>query len=693
MARTKADPAIVRPRCPEHPGNRVWLDGFEPCRWSGAHRRPRYRCVTPEGARGHAFSLPVAVRQPTERHPDSGAACPVCEHVYSRHEGVRTGRDCVFGHQEVARLLVRVGEGMSLRQASADLRASALRSVGGATSRQANLAVDYLDAFSPAIVAALHPTSWPRVVVIDSRTLSTRGYRAVRGRDTDGSPDEAWVGELKAGTILVALDGARRRPLPCLMRVAGAKDAESWKAFFATLDGAPEAVVADLDAGIARAVRESWPDALLLPSRHHLAALMRDRAIADGVPERVRLEDPLALGRPLPWTNEPVRRWGEHPLHAAMLPALRGPAEWAAFLALVERHVPADRLALRSWVATNEPLVRRAWTIAAHHPGVPLSTGAVEGSIGEWLAPIARRAGRWQNARRLDLALALMTLRARGDAREARYARIVRESFAACGNHAHAPDEHEATERWRLWRDHGEPSLPRLVREADRRWRRRADDDHAARVRERLAARYAAEAGLRERLGLPVPPSGRPSRPHPRTGSVRGHHVRDYPDLLAEWAWDVNGDLDPARVAAGSHAVVAWRCLLEPAHVWEARVADRTSRGAACPYHMGNRVHPAESLAAYFPWLALEWHPARNDLRPDGVSRASAREVVWRCEQGHEWSAAVYQRTLARTGCPECYRLEAGVRSLAGRQRARRMRDEAAGAVPLRVIIHGVEAS
>ena len=119
----------------------------------------------------------------------------------------------------------------------------------------------------------------------------------------------------------------------------------------------------------------------------------------------------------------------------------------------------------------------------------------------------------------------------------------------------------------------------------------------------------------------------------------------------------------------------------------------RTSRGAACPYHMGNRVHPAESLAAYFPWLALEWHPARNDLRPDGVSRASAREVVWRCEQGHEWSAAVYQRTLARTGCPECYRLEAGVRSLAGRQRARRMRDEAAGAVPLRVIIHGVEAS
>jgi hypothetical protein len=93
---------------------------------------------------------------------------------------------------------------------------------------------------------------------------------------------------------------------------------------------------------------------------------------------------------------------------------------------------------------------------------------------------------------------------------------------------------------------------------------------------------------------------------------------------------------------------------------------------------MGNRVHPAESLAAYFPWLAREWHPTRNALRPDQVSRASGREVVWRCELGHEWSAAVYQRTLSGSDCPGCYRLEAADRSKAGRQRAREAREEAA---------------
>jgi hypothetical protein len=639
--------------------------------------------VTVPGTRGHSFSLPVARRQPTEHHPDSGAGCPTCARRYARHEGVPTGRGFVFGHAEIARLFLRVGEGMSLRAASQELRDSVFRSSGPDTSRQANLAVDYLDAFAPAVVEALHPTAWPRVVVLDSRTLFTRSYRAGRATGTDGEPDEAWVAEQKAGTILVALDGTSERPRPCLMRVAGAKDTESWKVFLATLDGRPDVVVADLDAAIARAVRETWPTTILVPSRHHLAALMRERALADGVPARVRAETPLPLPRPLPWTGERTKRWTAHPLHEAMLGALRGPEAWAAFGALVERHVPPDRLALRGWMATNEPLIRRGWQIAARQRGLPRSTGALEGAIGEWLAPIARRGGRWQNARRLDLVLALMTLRARGEAREARYARIVRDAFAVHGNRSHAPEPAaSASGWWRTWKDHGEPSLPRLVREADRRWRRRAADDHAARVKERLAERYATEADLRTRLDLPTPPSGRPRRPPPvRTGdSVRGRRLSDYPELVAEWAWDVNGDLDPTTLAAGSAERVAWRCLLESAHVWETRVSSRTHGATGCPFHMGIRVHPAESLAAFYPWLAQEWHPERNDLRPDQVTRASACKVVWRCESGHEWAAAVYQRTLSGSGCPECYRLEAAARSKAGRARARRARDKAEAA-------------
>jgi hypothetical protein len=238
--------------------------------------------------------VPVAVRQPTGHHPDAGAACPVCEHRYARHEGVATGRDFVFGHAEIARLLVRVGEGMSLRAASADLREHVLRTAGG-TSRQANLAVNYLDAFAPAVLAELAPRTWPRVVVLDTTTLFTRVPR--------GGAEAAEAGRVaarRAGTIMVALDGTVHRPRPVLMAVAGTKDTDSWRSFLGRLVGAPAVVVADLDTAIARAVRETWPDALLIPSRHHLAARIHERARADGVPERVRLEAPVATRPALP---------------------------------------------------------------------------------------------------------------------------------------------------------------------------------------------------------------------------------------------------------------------------------------------------------------------------------------------------------------------------------------------------------
>lgn len=222
-----------RPTCVKHPDGRVRLDGFAPSKWSDAHRRPRYRCVLAPKTRGHSFTLPVAVRQPTDHHPDSGKACPNCEHVYERHEGVRTGRDFVFGHQEIARLFLRVGEGMSLRDASTGLREDIFRVNhrdhakprlkrirAGQTSRQANLAVNYLDAYGPAVLDTLHPNTWPRVLIVDSTTLMTRGYRppdAAEIRAGADPTDESLSGSLKAGTIMIGIDPTGPNVVPCLI--------------------------------------------------------------------------------------------------------------------------------------------------------------------------------------------------------------------------------------------------------------------------------------------------------------------------------------------------------------------------------------------------------------------------------------------------------------------------------------------
>ncbi len=333
------------------------LDGYAPCRWSKSHRRPRYRCLGRQ-PHGHVISLAVQVRQPTEEHPDSGAACPHCEHVFDRHEGTKTGRGFIFGHVEIARLLVRVGEGMSLRAASKQLREDVFRGRWSGTSNQANLAVSYLDAYGFEVVERLRPKAWPKTIIVDSTALTTGGYRD-EPPDKDGTEkgeDEQRSGGLKAGTVMIATDGTKHSRPPVLIQVQGGKDTESWRTFFGSLDGTPEWVVADLDAAIARAVRETWPKARLYHSRFHLARLMRQRAKEDGVLPRVRLAQPIPLSRPIPWSphRSMTKRWGDHPLVEAIAEAQRGPAEWAHLKAVIEKEIPPDKLALRSWIATNE---------------------------------------------------------------------------------------------------------------------------------------------------------------------------------------------------------------------------------------------------------------------------------------------------------------------------------------------------
>jgi hypothetical protein len=53
------------------------------------------------------------------------------------------------------------------------------------------------------------------------------------------------------------------------------------------------------------------------------------------------------------------------------------------------------------------------------------------------------------------------------------------------------------------------------------------------------------------------------------------------------------------------------------------------------PYHIGNKVHPPVSFAAYYPDLVPEWHLTKNALRPDQVTRAPGEMINWICDLGH----------------------------------------------------------
>ena len=139
-------------------------------------------------------------------------------------------------------------------------------------------------------------------------------------------------------------------------------------------------------------------------------------------------------------------------------------------------------------------------------------------------------------------------------------------------------------------------------------------------------------------------------------------YVRSNTQLMTEWNWDKNIGLDPSVITCGSKKKVWWLCST-CGHSWEATVKNRSS-GRNCPEcakakrvtaFNQTRISNNGSLHTENPELANEWHPTKNGaLTPADVTSASSKIVWWLGKCGHEWDAAVGNRSINKTDCPYC---------------------------------------
>ena len=129
--------------------------------------------------------------------------------------------------------------------------------------------------------------------------------------------------------------------------------------------------------------------------------------------------------------------------------------------------------------------------------------------------------------------------------------------------------------------------------------------------------------------------------------------VNTYPQIAAEWHTDKNGSLTPNMFLPHSSVKVWWKC--DKGHEWTAQINSRTS-GRGCPYCSGNFVMAGfNDLETVYPDIAKEWHKEKNgNLQPVQVTFGSGRKVWWICKNGHEWRAAINNRTSNNRGCPYC---------------------------------------
>ena len=123
-----------------------------------------------------------------------------------------------------------------------------------------------------------------------------------------------------------------------------------------------------------------------------------------------------------------------------------------------------------------------------------------------------------------------------------------------------------------------------------------------------------------------------------------------HPELVSEWS-EKNLPLTPDDITFGSNKKVWWKGAC--GHEWETSIKARSNE-EKCPICSGARVIAGiNDLATLEPLLVKQWSE-KNKIKPTEVSIGSHKKVIWRCEKGHEWEAAVKSRTINKTGCPYC---------------------------------------
>jgi len=131
-----------------------------------------------------------------------------------------------------------------------------------------------------------------------------------------------------------------------------------------------------------------------------------------------------------------------------------------------------------------------------------------------------------------------------------------------------------------------------------------------------------------------------------------------FPNIAKQWHPTKNGGISPSDVTYGSAQLIWWQCTKNKSHEWQETVTSRThKKNPNCPKCPDSHSSKANSLQQVFPGIAAEWHPTKNgDLKPEQVSRASGAKVWWLCPKnsGHTWNAQIRNRTLLKSGCPDC---------------------------------------
>lgn len=127
----------------------------------------------------------------------------------------------------------------------------------------------------------------------------------------------------------------------------------------------------------------------------------------------------------------------------------------------------------------------------------------------------------------------------------------------------------------------------------------------------------------------------------------------DYPELVKEWDYEKNSDLDINVLTHGSSKKVWWKCSICN-HSWNAIIKSRARLKRGCPKCAGIFSDP---ITITHPELIDFWDYSKNDdLSPQDMTAGMHKGVRWKCKRGHCWETKIFYmiRRKEKGYCLEC---------------------------------------
>ena len=128
--------------------------------------------------------------------------------------------------------------------------------------------------------------------------------------------------------------------------------------------------------------------------------------------------------------------------------------------------------------------------------------------------------------------------------------------------------------------------------------------------------------------------------------------LKDNKELMKEYNYEKNIDIDLSQVTLGLSKKVWWTC--PKGHEWEAAINKR-NEGTKCPYCSGRKILKGyNDLATTNPELLEEWNYEKNIILPTEISKGSGKKVWWTCSKGHDYLMSIVNKTTRKNNCPVC---------------------------------------